>query len=288
MPEALSRPNTGNVQAAIELLQHVESLPATATGALSFGDDGVVLLQNRRICWAVAADMHKRLTDLLCQQRNPPLQRDAMEALFRQCKSDGKPIGEALVSSGLLSEAELRRALARHNGEAIARIARGRRRSTGFLPHTKTGYDARFVFPAVELLASLSAGLDPALAHQASTQLRETLVAGATGFAFTRDQELGLPVVVAVDQACELRVAETMAVGNWSSRLFEITALFDPSASVAAGTWCSTTGIVTWRDGLVSYVAVCSTRPASTLLMSHLAKRARAAGDRLPTPQVAT
>jgi len=270
---------------AIELLEHIESLPSTATGALSFGDDGVILLQNRRICWAVAASMPKRLTDILCQQKNPPLPRAAMEALFKQCKESGLPIGEALVSSGLLSEGELRKALAFHNGEAVSRIARARRRPTGFLPHSKTGYDARFVFQAVELLAQIAAAREPLDTHGATATLLGTLVAGATGFAFLRDGERGRPTVLAVDQACELRVSEALEIGCWSSRLFDVTSFFDPTTSVASATWCNNTSIVTWRDGRVSYAAVCSSRPASTLLVSQLAKRARA-NDPAVHPQV--
>jgi hypothetical protein len=287
MSDALAKTDRENLKGAIELLQHVEGLPPSATGVLSFGDDGVILLQKRRVCWAVAADMHKRLTDILCQQKNPPLPRAAMETLFRQCKESGKPIGEALVSSGLLSEAQLRAALSAHNGEAIARIARARRRSTGFLPHAKTGYDPRFVFQTAELLASLVANGEPELASHAQGQLKDTLVSGATGFAFVHDRRLGLPIVTAVDPACELRVSELLELGNWSHRLFEITGLFDPSASVASATWCKATSVVTWRDAQVSYAAVCSSRPASTLLLSQLAKRTRAI-DPLPSGQVAS
>lgn len=279
MVDAYSIPDVASIQSAVELLQHVESLPATATGVLSFGDDGVILLQSRRICWAVAANMQKRLTDILCQQKNPPLPRAAMEALFRQCKGDGKPIGEALVSSGLLSEAQLRSALAFHSGEAVARIAHARRRPTGFLPHTKTGYDARFVFQSVELLASLCAGREPEVASEVAVRLKQTLVPGATGFAFKRDQELGLPMILAVDPACELRVKEALEIGSWSSRLFDITTYFDPSTTVASATWCARTSIVTWREDDVSYAAVCSGRPASTLLVSLLAKRTRTGGE---------
>lgn len=275
MSDAFLISDAASIQLVSELLQHVESLPTTATGVLSFGDDGVILLQNRRICWAVAANMQKRLTDLLCQQKNPPLERAAMEALFRQCKEGGKPIGEALVSSGLLSEAQLRSALAFHSGEAIARIARARRRPTGFLPHTKTGYDARFVFQSVELLASLAASREPEMTRKAAEMLKQTLVPGATGFAFTRDQELGLPVVLAVDPACDLRVREVLEIGSWSGRLFDVTTYFDPGTTVASATWCSRTSVVTWRDGCVSYAAVCAGRPASTLLVSQLARRAR-------------
>ncbi|MFT3923874.1 MAG: hypothetical protein QM778_15180 [Myxococcales bacterium] len=275
MSVELAQAEIATLPAAVELLEHIESMPATATGVLSFGDDGVILLQNRRICWAVAANMHKRLTDILCQQKNPPLPRTAMEDLFRQCKEGGKPIGEALVSSGLLSEGQLRRALSAHTGEAVGRIARARRRPTGFLPHTKTGYDARFVFQAVELLASVAASQQPEVAASAHERLQQTLVAGATGFAFSRHEQLGIPMVLAVDPACELRVAEALEIGSWSTRLFDVTTFFEPGTSVASATWCSNTAIVTWRDSRVSYAAVCSSRPASTLLLSQLAKRAR-------------
>jgi hypothetical protein len=266
------------LQAAVDLLGHVEAVPGNGTGALSFGDDGVILLQNRRICWAVAADMQTRLTDLLCEQKDPPLPRHAMEALFRRCKESGTPIGEALVSGGFLSQVELRAALGRHSGEAIGRIARARTRPTGFTPHTKSGYDPRFVFGAAEALALLSAGRDGSAALLAGEHLHDTLVPGASGFAFVRDRESGTPVLLAVDPACELRVSETLEIGTWSSRIFDVTTFFDPATSVASATWCGRTSVVTWRVEQVSYVAVCVNRPASTLLVNQLAKRTRDAG----------
>ncbi len=264
-------PDAATIDATVELLEHIEGLPHGTTGVLAYGEDGVILLQNRRVCWAVAADMQRRLTDILCQQKEPPLARQEMEALFRCCKQNGTPIGEALVSSGLLSTGDLRSALTRHTGEAVGRIARLRTRPTEFTPHVKRGYDARFVFSAVELLSSLAAPRSR-ISEQARLHLGAILVPNASGVAFVRDAELRAPLVVAVDAACELLVSDVREMGSWSHQLFDVTSYFDQTTSIVSASWSGAVSIVTWRQREVWYVAICRTRLASTLLLSQLAK----------------
>jgi hypothetical protein len=257
----------------IELLQQVEALPSGATGALSYGELGAILVQNKRICWAVAAQMPKRLTDILCTQKEPPLPRDEMERLFRRCKEHNRPIGEALVSGGLLSEEQLRSALRRHNGEAISLLAAGQPRAGKFVPHAKTGYDPRFVFTTADLLASQSG--KRTLSGLAQEQLDDALGPDTNGFAFVRDEGSGGPVLLAVNASCELRVAEALEIGAWASRLFDVTTFFDPSTQVASATWCASTSLVTWRAVGVHFAVLCSSRPASTLLINQLARHAQ-------------
>jgi hypothetical protein len=262
------------LNAVIELLQSVEQLPQGSTGALTFGEDGVILVQNKRICWALSSDMRERLTDILCQQRKPPLSRETVEELFRRCKVNGTPIGEALVSGGHLSQEELRCALMRHNGEAIGRIARVRRAPTKFLPHVKMSYDARFVFSSVELFAVISASGATTLVGAATQHLASTLVPGSTGFAFVRDHERGLPVLLATDPGCELAISEALEIGDWSNRVFDVTTFFDQSTSVVSAAWCKSTSVVSWcAEGSIRCAAVCASRPASTLLVTQLARR---------------
>ena len=106
--------------ATVDLLEHVEGLPPGSTGILGF-DDGVILVDGGRICWARAPDMREHLPDLPCELTHPPLSRGLVEDTFRRCKEEGTPLGETLVKSGLVSESGLRTALSRHNAEAIAR-----------------------------------------------------------------------------------------------------------------------------------------------------------------------
>jgi len=145
----------GLVASVQRLLAYIDDLPAGATGALHFGDQGVILLESRKVCWAVARSMRIRLTDILRNQSTPPLPRERVEQIYRRCKESGTPIGEALVASGLATEAGLRAALFKHNGEAIVALAQSGIVPDAFVPHLKTGYDPKFSFTSCEVLAML-------------------------------------------------------------------------------------------------------------------------------------
>lgn len=269
------------LHSTLELLREVEALPSGATGALTFGDDGLILIENKRVCWAVARDMEQRLTDILCEQREPSLPRATMEALYRRCKEEGTRFGETLVSSGVVTEGDLRAALERHTCEAIIRLAqRHAVKPTRFARHAKHGYDPRFVFTTAELLASLAGRRRSELAREARAQLGELLVPDATGFAFLRDSRSAKPMIIAVGRGCELDVATALEVAGWATNLFDVASFVDGGMSIASGTFSERMALVSWREGEIGYVAVCSTRPASALLFNRLARRlTRPAGE---------
>jgi hypothetical protein len=262
------------LSSTVQLLQQVEALPSGATGALAFGEDGLILVENRRVCWAVARDMEQRLTDILCEQREPKLARGTMEELFRRCKQEGKLLGEALVSSGVVSEGELRTALERHTCEAIIRLAQSHVvKPTRFSRHSRHGYDPRFVFTTTELLASLAGRRRTELATRARNHLSELSVPDASGFAFLRDARSSKPMIIAVGKDCELAVGVALEIAGWATSLFDVTSFVDPGTYVASGTFCSRMGLLAWREGEIGYVAVCTTRPASALLFNRLTRR---------------
>jgi hypothetical protein len=273
------------IETSAMLLEHVEELPAGTTGALAFGDEGLILIENKRICWAIATHMRRRLTDILCQQRSPPLPREMMEDVFRRCKKQSVPFGEMLVSSGLVTEGGLRAALERHNGEAVARISCVHVKPTHYTGHTKSGYDPRFVFTPTELMASIAMRKDDQRKVVARTHLGEVLVPDATGFAFVREAWSPRPLLVTVQRDSPVRLSEVQSIAKWAFSLFDVTTVFDPRTAMASATWCSSTALVAWREGEISYAAACSTRPASTLLMKKLAQRleARTPSTSFPT-----
>jgi hypothetical protein len=265
----------------IALLQQVEALPNGATGALSFGNDGVILVERKRVCWALATDMKKRLTDILCHQQDPPLPRQVIDDVFRRCKEDGRPLGEALVSGGYVSEPQLRAALLRHTGEAIVRLAQANTITpTRFAHHEKEGYDPRFVFTTAELLASLAGRRRQELAEEAHQQLAPLLVPDISACAFLRDVRSRDPVLIAVAKGCDLTVKSAMEVASWAVSAFDIAGFCDPNARLVSATWCDRLSLMSWRHGEIGYVAVCATRAASALLLSQLAQRAQHADER--------
>jgi hypothetical protein len=265
---------------AVEVLECVEALPPGSTGVLGFEDEGVILVDGGRICWALARDMRERLTDILCTDPERPIARGLIEDIFRRSKESGTPLGESLVASGLVSEAGLRAALSRHNAEAIACLAQARTRPTRFSMHARGGYDPRFAFGTTELLAAMSNPSHRARAARASRHLDDVKVEDAVGVAFVRDVEAAGPAVIAVDRGCPLRVAETLEIGGWVNGLFDVTVVFDSKTALISASWCGTTGVVAWRIGDVSYASICSSRPASALLMNQVASRLEMGGVR--------
>lgn len=261
------------LSSTLRLLHHVETLPSGSTGALAFGEDGVILVEKKRVCWAIATDMRQRLTDILCEQHEPPLERDVVEQVFRRCKREGTPMGEALVAGGLVSEADLRAALLRHTCEAIVRLAQGRALTPShFAQHEKGGYDPRFVFTTAELLASLSGRRRRVLADAARRQLASVVVPDVMGFAFLCEPPSRQAVIIAVARGCELAVGATLELARWSMGSFDVACQVDSDTRVVAATWSDRLSLVSWRESEIGYVAVCTTRAASALLLSQLAR----------------
>jgi len=271
----------GLIASVQRVLGYVDDLPFGATGALHFGDHGVILLQSRKICWAVAKSMRIRLTDILRNQTTPPLPRETIEQLFRRCKENGTPIGEALVASGLATEAGLRAALFKHNGEAIVALANSGMQPDDFVAHSKTGYDPKFSFTPCEVLAMLGSFDDPARAAAAQVELSSMLVPDSVGAAFARSAAASA-LVIAVGGGCDFAVADLLGVCNWVSGLFDVARTFDPEVFAARANWGGHAGLVTWRVKEVGYVGLCSSRAAAARLVSRISERAVRTSGVLP------
>lgn len=268
----------GLIASVLRLLAFVDDLPRGATGMLKFGEIGLILLESRKICWAVSRSMRLRLTDILRNQSTPPLPREAVEEIYRRCKGDGKPIGEALVMSGLVTEAGLRVALFKHNGEAIAHLAGSGMAPDAFVSHTRTGYDPKFSFSPCEVLAMLGSLDDPARALAAQIELGNTLVPDSFGAAFVRSDTASGALVIAVDRACDLPVGDLVEVCNWTAGLFDVAHTFDPEASLARATWGGHLALVAWRSKDVVYVGLCASRAAAARLVGRLESTAKSSG----------
>ena len=276
------RVGPGLIASVLRLLSFIDELPAGATGILHFGEHGIILLDSRKICWAVASTMRIRLTDILRNQSTPPLPREAVEDIFRGCKDNGRPIGEALVTSGLVTEAGLRAALFKHNGEAIAQLARANATPDGFTVHSSTTYDPKYAFSPCEVLATLGSLDDPARAIAAQLELGDTLVHESSGVAFARNEATSGSLVIAVDRQCDFPVQDLVEVCNWVAGLFDVARTFDPNACAARATWGARTALVTWRVKDVGYLGLCASRAAAARLVSQLGQRATDGGLAAP------
>jgi hypothetical protein len=271
------RVSAGLIASVLRLLAFVDELPAGATGVLHFGEHGVILLESRRVCWAVARGTQLRLTDILRNQSMPPLARAEVEDVYRQCRRTGRPVGEALVESGLVSEAGLRAALFKYNGEGIAQLARTGATPDGFTSHARAAYDSRFSFSPCELLAMLGSLDDPARATAAQLELANALVQDSSGAAFARSSATSGALVIAVAHGCDVPVADLLEICNWATGLFDVVRTFDAEASAARATWGGN-ALVTWRVSEVNYVGLCASRAAAARIVSQLSQRTARAG----------
>lgn len=274
--------NPGLIAGVLRLLEVIDDLPSGATGALDFGSEGLVLVQNKKICWAVARTMRVRLTDILRGQTTPPLPREAVEEIYRACKANGTPIGEALVNSNLVSEAGLRAALFKHNGEAIVALAQSGALLHKFVSHSKTGYDPKYAFSPCEVLAMLGARDDPARAAAAQLELANTLVQDTYGAAFVRSSAVAGSMVIAVDRECAFAAADLLEVCNWVSGLFDVAQTFDPEVFAARASLGEKAMLVTWRLRDTGYVGLCESRAAAARLVSRLSERSTRSSGVLP------
>lgn len=277
--------NPGLIAAVVRVLSFIDDLPSGATGALRFGEQGLVLLQDRKVCWAVARSMRVRLTDILRNQSTPPLSREAVEAIFRRCRENNTPLGEALVASGLASEAGLRAALFKHNQEAIVALARSGLSPDGFAQHSKTGYDPKFSFSSCEVLAMMGSADDPARATAAQHELADVLVPDSAGAAFTRSSSASGVMLIAVDRGCDVPVRDLLELCSWVAGLFDVAQTFDPGVLAARVAWGPRISLVSWRVKDVDHISLCASRAAAARLVSRLSARGTRTSGVLPVAE---
>jgi hypothetical protein len=261
----------GLLNRTLDLLERVETLPNDAAGALRFGAQGMLLVERRSVCWATAAGMQPRFTEILRYQHNPPLSRESLHELYRQCKDGQAPLVDALLATGNVSVLGLRAALFRHISEAVAHISLSGARFEEFAP--RAPYRARFSFSTAEILACLGARCDPALAVAAQRELTDTLVTDTSGWAFLRDEGKGSAVIVAVGGSSAVRGAEMLDICGWASGVFDVTAVFDDDVRIASASWLDDRSVIAWRTKATYFAAVCANRPAAARLLTALDRR---------------
>lgn len=248
---------------SVRLLEDIESLSAGATGALVFGramrPDGTILLEAGRVCWATAGRMRRRLTDLLRFQADPPLEPAVLEAVYKRCREEGRPLGESLVERGLVSRDGLRRALQQHSAEAIALLARdlGSPAWT-WVEHRRRHYDAEFTFSPAELLSGMGALCQPEAAQEAEQELQQNLEGGGFGAAFVRDPAHARAIPIAALGCDALGVHAVAALGEWVAGTLDLSAAFDPGSRLVIAARRDGGAVLGWRAGEIDFVAQCS------------------------------
>lgn len=202
----------------LRLLRGIDGLPSGATGALVFtakdAPQGTVLIEDRRVCWAAASNMEHRLTDILRAQNGSDVDAGVFEEVYELCYRDKKPLGETLVSRGLVTSEGLKCALRQHTAEAIARLSASSRLTLTWASNRSRRYAAKYTFGTPELLCqAASCGIED-LSEEAGKKLKEVTPENAVGLAFLTDAGHSLPLaqVGAEDWACQSLVD----LANWA------------------------------------------------------------------------
>ena len=255
------------LRGAVDVLRAIEGLPSDATGVMGFGERGTILVEAGRICWAVAPGMGRRLTELLRQQRNPPIDRSLLRQLVHQCERTKQPLGEALLAGGHITEAGLRAALFRQTEEAIAHIGLAGARRPRFIPHTKAGYDPRFRYSTSEILVALGARNDRAHAKVAQQHLVAFAGRSDAAFAFLRGDP---PSVVACLSAAHLTTRELLTISRWVISTFDVSSIAAEEPGLVTCRWGRSTSVVCWRVRETYYVALCTSRAPLALITTRL------------------
>jgi hypothetical protein len=273
-PEGHPSPQSAEqLDAAATILDLVDALPHEVSGVLAFGDEGMILVENRRICWAVANGMSSVLTELLAQRRDPPLPRQALERVYRRCKDEQRPLGLGLVESGLVSSSDVRAAFALHHARAIARLARGSGKASGFHPATPSRDDRRFAFTSAEILCAMVPSALTGEAHKARAHLGELPLGEACALAFVETARDAAPCVLALAGRSELVASQLLSVARWALGLLALGSAVDPTVRLGHAVWAGTNAVITWQGESICYAAMCTSRPASAMLSSALGKR---------------
>ncbi|MFZ5895099.1 MAG: hypothetical protein ACOY0T_28825 [Myxococcota bacterium] len=260
------------VPSLIRLLAFVDALPSGATGSLSFGEQGAILVDQRRICWAVSNRVRESFTDILCAGGRPS--REQVRGVYRACRERGQTLTEGLMADGLVSQAGLRQALAEHHAEALRELAQALATPRSFAD-ARTGYDPRFAFSTTEMLVLWGSASAPELAMRASTTLAELRLPEVWSVAFVRTDAAASALPVAVDPSCNMPLTELIDVVARVISLFDVVDTFDPHVRVVRATCCSQTALVAFRDEGVHYLLFCASRAAAARVLSALTQRER-------------
>lgn len=240
----------------IGLLERVEAVGVEASGALLFGDAGMVLVERGRVCWAVAADRQQRLGTILREHCHASVSQEALDATFRRCQEEGRPLGESLLEQGLITPGALREALLRQSIEGIHSLCQ-REGDVSWSDRRHARYDARFTFSPVEILGAMGAQLLPELSARAHANLARHLEGGGSGIAFTWPEWSARPVAIASIEGESFGVQGVLRLGAWATEALDLARAFCNERGIVSVSWRRGASLVAWEDGPITFVALC-------------------------------
>lgn len=231
----------------------VDELEPSATGELvvsgSEGPRGAVFVERGRVCWAAARGLARRLSRLLGARAS--LEPSAMESIFLYCKERRVPLGEHLVTRGVLRPEDLRVALLQHTVESLHHLCAHDARAAWY-PRAGAGYSPQFTFATAELFAHIGAVTHAATASRLEPVLRASFGDGDWAAAFVRTNTRGFPEPVATHGAVPASASTLLRIGKWAATALDLTRTFTDDGALLAvtrRTRGANTCLVAFRSG---------------------------------------
>ena len=267
---------SGDPAAVIPLLEEIEALPESATGALVFGPptQGTVLVENGQICWAAASGMERRLAELLRAYADEPPESKRIEDVYKRCKRDSIPVVKALIDSGLVSFDGLKEVIRQHTSEALIALTREPlREAPTWSPHKHQGYDAKFKFDPCELIVSVGGMFHPDLAGRARLDFDGLLRSGVYAVSYARSPQANTPVPIYRSPGAYFTLRQVMSLGRWAFSALDVCNTYSARARIAATLVEPGEYLVAWQSRGVVSVAQCEDSMSFAFIVG---KRARA------------
>lgn len=275
MPEPMGVA-AGDPTTVIPLLEEIEALPEAATGALMFGppNQGTVLVENGRICWAGAQGMERRLAELIRTYADEPPESKRVEEVYKRCKRDSIPVVKALVDSGLVSLDGLREVIRQHTSEALLALTREPpQEAPSWVAHKSHSYDAKFTFEPVELLVSVGGVCHPDLSGRAKMDFEGLLRSGVYAVAFARPPGATAPAPLYRSPGAYFTLRQMMALGRWAFSALDVCNTYSARARIASTLVDPGEYLVAWQSRGIVSVAQCEDSMSFAFIVG---KRARA------------
>lgn len=225
---------------------------------------GAMLVERGRICWAVCNDCPNRLTDLLVAE-SESLTNDQVNALVVECRRDHVPLGETLLTRGLISQPVLHRALLLHTCESLDHLLREEIVPWTWVDHAHAGYDPLLTFSPIEILVGLQTVISPSAAARAKDVLEVVVGAGLCGFAIERTHGIRAPIA---QIGCDLLDLTTL--GDLSVHADEIMSVGATADLKLAVVEFGELAFASWAEDNLRYVLLRDGELAFNQLLAHV------------------
>jgi len=210
---------------------------------------GAILADAGRVCWARSAGQRARMSDLLLAGSDHRMTREVLERAVRACRVQHRPLGEYLLTLGLVDESSLRSALLRHTCEALLDLA-NEDSAWEWLEHRGPGYNASLTFSPADVLSGVHALRVPELTLDWTTRLRARVLQGQRAFVIAKDgPDQGLIAHTGCD---DLGLDALFDLASRAWELNQLGAAIDARGAVAV---FGELAYATWQeDGLLSVI----------------------------------